>query len=98
MSVRDTLAPSYINESSKKSRSIADNGERYKHNRYLFFKENYIFSPLAFETLGCIGPETKQFIGKLNSLMRLASGETHFKDYLFQLLFRVAIQQVFWQH
>src|ERR1700744_6253921 len=34
VTVRDTLAPSYMNESSKKSRSIADNAERYKHNHY----------------------------------------------------------------
>lgn len=34
VTVRDTLAPSYVNESSKKAGSIADNAERYKHNHY----------------------------------------------------------------
>ena len=92
VTIRDTLAASYINESSKKSRSIADNAERYKHNHYLFLKENYIFTPLAFETLGCMGPETKQFIGKLGSLMRIASGGTRSKDYLLQKI-SIAIQR-----
>src|ERR1700761_3661853 len=82
----------FINESSKKSRSIADNAERYKHNHYLFLKENYIFTPLAFETLGCMGPETQQFIGKLGSLMRIASRETRSKDYLLQKI-SIAIQR-----
>lgn len=37
----DTLAASYINESSKKSRSIADRAE---HNHYKSLKENYLLT------------------------------------------------------
>lgn len=92
VTIRDTLAPSYISESSKKSRSIADNAERYKHNHYRQLKENYLFTPLAFESLGCMGPETKKFIGKLGSLMRVASGEPRSTDYLLQKI-SIAIQR-----
>ena len=35
VTIRDTLAPSYISESSKHSGSVADNAERAKHNHYL---------------------------------------------------------------
>ncbi len=41
VTIRDTLAPSYISESSKKSGSIADKAERFKHNHYRRLKENY---------------------------------------------------------
>ena len=51
VTVRDTLAPSYVSESSKKARSIAERAERYKHNHYRKLKENYLFTPLAFESL-----------------------------------------------
>lgn len=52
VTVRDTLAASFINESSKKSRSIADKAEIHKHNYYRVLKENYLLTPIAFESLG----------------------------------------------
>jgi len=92
VTVRDTLAPSYINETSKKSGSIAENAERLKHNHYRKLKENYLFTPLAFESLGSMGPETKIFIDLLGSKMRNASGESRSKDYLLQKI-SIAIQR-----
>lgn len=92
VTVRDTLAPSYINESSKKSRSIAEKAERLKHNHYIHLKENYLFTPIAFESLGCMGPETKIFIEKLGLKMKAASGESRSTDYLLQKV-SIAIQR-----
>jgi len=92
VTVRDTLAPSYINETSKKARSIAEKAERLKHNHYRKLKENYLFTPLAFESLGCMGPETKKFVMKLGSLMKKASGEKRSTDYLLQRI-SIAIQR-----
>ena len=86
------MAPLYVSESSKKARSIAERAERYKHNHYRKLKENYLFTPLAFESLGCMGPETKQFIDKLGSLLRTASGDKRAKDYLLQRI-SIAIQR-----
>jgi len=92
VTVRDTLAPSYVNESSKKAGAIADNAERYKHNHYRNLKENYIFTPIAFESLGSMGPETKKFIKNLGAAMRTASGESRSMDYLLQKV-SIAIQR-----
>ena len=89
---RDTLASSYINQSSKKAGSIADNAERFKHNHYICLKDNYLFTPIAFESLGSMGPETKTFIKKLGSLMHRASGEPRSMDYLLQKV-SIAIQR-----
>jgi len=92
VTIRDTLAPSHINESSKKSGSIAEKAERLKHNHYIDLKENYLFTPIAFESLGCMGPETKKFVNKLGSLMKSASGEPRSTDYLLQKI-SIAIQR-----
>lgn len=92
VTVRNTLAHSYINESSKKACSVADKAERYKHNHYILLKENHLFTPIAFESLGCMGPETRIFIKKLGSLMKKASGEPRSMDYLLQKL-SIAIQR-----
>ena len=92
VTIRDTLAPSYINQSSKKSGSIADNAKRFKHNHYIRLKENYLFTPIAFESLGSMGPEKSTFIKKLGSLMRKASGEPRSMDYLLQKV-SIAIQR-----
>ena len=92
VTVRDTLAPSYIRESSKKAGSIAEKAERFKHNHYRKLKENYLFTPLAFESLGCMGPETKKFVNKLGSLIRAATGEKRSTDYLLQRI-SIAIQR-----
>ena len=80
VTIRDTLAPSYIHESSKHSGSVADNAERAKHNHYLKLKENYLFTPIAFETLGSMGPETKELIKKLGNMMKRSTGEAKSKD------------------
>ncbi len=53
-----TLAPSHFNEPLKKAGAIPDNAERHKHNRYRNLEENYIFTPIAFESLGSMGPIT----------------------------------------
>ena len=92
VTVRDTLAPSYVNESSKKAGAIADNAERNKHNHYRLLKENYLLTPIAFESLGSMGPETRTFIKKLGSLMKKASGESRSMDYLLQKV-SIAIQR-----
>ena len=92
VTIKVTLAPSYIHESSKHSGSVADNAERAKHNHYLKLKENYLFTPIAFETLGSMGPETKEFIKKLGNMMKRSTGEAKSKDYLLQRI-SIAIQR-----
>ena len=69
-----------------------EKAERFKHNHYRKLKENYLFTPLAFESLGCMGPETKKFVNKLGSLIRAATGEKRSTDYLLQRI-SIAIQR-----
>ena len=88
----DTPAASHLRWSSVKCSSVADNAERDKHNHYTDLKIQYIFTPLAFETFGAVGPETSVFLKKLGKLMAINSGEPRSLDFLLQHI-AVAIQR-----
>lgn len=92
VTVRDTLAPSYIHLSSVNAGAVADLAERKKHNHYIKLKENHLFTPIAFESLGCCGPETKEFLSDLGKRLRTATGEPRSLDYLYQKI-SIAIQR-----
>lgn len=92
VTIRDTLAKSYLNISSSNAGAVADLAERKKHNHYVKFKENYLFTPIAFESMGSVGPETKKFLISLGLLMKKASGESRSLDYLLQKV-SIAIQR-----
>ena len=84
VTVRDTLAKSYVSISSSKAGAVADLAERKKHNHYVALKQNHLFTPIAFESLGSCGPETKVFLVSLGKMMKKASGECKSLDYLLQ--------------
>ena len=92
VTVVDTVAPSYLKWSSVRSGLVADNAERDKHNNYTDLKTQYIFTPLAFESFGSIGPETSIFLKKLGKLMSRNSGEPRSLDFLLQKV-SIAIQR-----
>ena len=63
--------------------------------RFLWFvrqKCQYIFTPLAFESFGAVGPETSVFLKELGKRMARNSGEPRSLDYLLQRI-SVAIQR-----
>jgi len=92
VTVRDTLAQSYLSISSTKAGAVADQAERRKHNHYVGLKENHLFKPIAFESLGSCGPETKAFLVVLGKMMKKASGEKKSLDYLLQKI-SISIQR-----
>lgn len=75
VTVVDTVAPSYLKCSTVLGGAVADNAERDKHNNYIDLKSQYIFTPLAFESFGAVGPETSVFLKKLGKLMEKNTGE-----------------------
>jgi len=92
VTVRDTLAPSYIHLSSLNAGAVADLAERKKQNYYLQLKEHYWFTPIAFESLGSCGPETKEFLAVLGKRLKRATGEPRSLDFLYQKI-SIAIQR-----
>lgn len=61
-----------------------DNAERHKHNKHLALKENYSFTAIAFETLGCMSPETKKFIQRSGALLKNTTEKPRSRDFLLQ--------------
>lgn len=49
-----------------------------------YIKEHHLFRPTAFESLGCCGPETKEFLADLGKRVRNACGESGSLDYVYQ--------------
>ena len=92
VTVVDTVASSNVMMTSNKYGAAADQAESNKHNHYIDLKQNYIFTPLAFESLGSVGPETELFLKKLGKLMKRNSGEPRSLDYLVQRI-SIAIQR-----
>lgn len=90
--VVNTVAASYLSRTSTKSGEAGDQAERSKHNNYIDLKEQYHFTPLAFETIGSIGPETEVFLKKLGKLMKNHTGEPRSLDFLLQRI-SIAIQR-----
>lgn len=90
--VRNTLASSYLHSSSKISGSIAEEAEIYKHNHYIELKNNYNFTPVAFETLGPMGPDTRAFLTCLGNLIQNETGDNRSLNFLLQKI-SISIQR-----
>lgn len=80
VTIVDTVAATYLNSTSTASGAAADQAERNKHNEYIDLKNQYHFTPLAFETFGSIGPETEAFLKQLGKRMKQNTGEPRSLD------------------
>lgn len=90
--VRNTLANSYLHSTSKKAGSAAEDAERTKHNNYRDLKNLYNFTPVAFESLGPMGSDTKSFLTELGKILRKETGEQRSLDFLLQKI-SISIQR-----
>lgn len=87
------VVPTYLSLTSSFCGSAADLAERHKHNDYIDLKQKFIFTPLAFEYFGVMGPETKEFKKVLGKIMSRESGEPRSLDILHQRI-SIVIQLV----
>lgn len=89
----DTLAASYLNATSKKAGSAAERACKHKHDHYTQIKSsNFLFTGLAFETLGPWCNETKLFIDTVGKMLIEESGDIRAKNFLCNRI-SLAIQQ-----
>lgn len=65
VTVSDTLAPSYIDRSSKEVGFVANQAEQRKRNKYAEVSSSFIFAPVGMETLGVWGKAAKEFLKEL---------------------------------
>jgi len=90
----DTLAPSYIDVSSKSRGKVAEKAATRKRWLYkeIIEKENLLFVPFAIETLGPICKDGHKFINEIARKIEDVTGESRSKNFLIQRL-SIALQR-----
>ena len=88
----DTFAPSYVDSAARDAGSVALQAEVRKKHKYVELSAIHNFTPVAIETSGVFGPETRDFIFNLASRIRSITHEDKAHHYLIQQL-SVAIQK-----
>jgi hypothetical protein len=82
--VVNSLADSYVATCAITSGGAAEIAVTRKMIKYTELASSYIFVPLAFETLGCIAPQSCDFIKDLGRRLSAASGDIRKSLFLFQ--------------
>ena len=82
----DTLAASYLLDTSVAAGAAAEIAATRKRSKYLELSNTYEFVPLALETLGPINAAGTDFIRLLGRNLTLVSGDPRETTYLFQRL------------
>ena len=82
----DTLAASYVCETSQEAGKSALKAEQGKLSKYNPLATRYIFMPVANETLGSWAPMGLKFIQEVGSRIAETTGERKSTSYLFQSL------------
>ena len=88
---QDTFAPSYSASATSEAGAVAALAEERKIAEYADLSQMHHFSPVAVETTGVFGPQTKTFIKDLGHRITQATGEEAATTYLIQKL-SVAVQ------
>ena len=88
----DTLANSYLKETSKRAGSAAEKAEKAKLNKYEEIEKDYYMVPIAVETFGAWGPESARLIKSIGKKIQDHTGEKRSTFFLFQSI-SMAIQR-----
>jgi hypothetical protein len=92
VTVSDTLASSYLSATSVTAGSAAELACTRKEHKYSELSNNYLFIPLAFESLGSVASKTLIFLRDLGRRLTGASEDSRETAFLFQRL-SIAIQR-----
>jgi len=84
--VADTLANSYVSHGSSKYGCAADLAETLKRAKDVNLGEDYIFTPIAFETLGGPGKLTRAFLNDVKKRLKEGTGTSIAGGYFMQQL------------
>ena len=88
----DTLALSYRAHAIQEQGKVAAAAEERKSEKYRGLPPGHMFSPIAIETLGAIGPKSLALLKEFRRRIRAESGEPKSTEYLLQRL-SVAVQR-----
>jgi len=88
----DTFAQSYRAHATLEPGKVAAVAEDRKSEKYRGLPSGHIFSPVAIESLGAIGPKSLTLLRELGRRISLESGDPKSTEYLLQRL-SVAVQR-----
>ena len=90
----DTLAPSHLNQSTLAAGSAAVKAEANKRLKYLELANSgdYIFPPIAVDTLGAWGPSALAFCAEICRRIAARTGDTRATSFLRQRM-DIAVQR-----
>ena len=71
----DTMAMSYRGLATQSAGSVAGAAEERKVTKYSHLGSSYQFQPIAVETLGSLGPQSRVFVKELGRRIGFKSGE-----------------------
>ena len=88
----DTLASSYIKETSNRPGAAAEKAEKLKLSKYEEISKDYLMVPIAVETFGAWGPEGVHLIKSIGQKIQNLTGEKRSTFFLFQSI-SMAVQR-----
>lgn len=80
----DTMAPSYVSQTSKTAGAQANNAEKNKERKYKTIIASHVFLGFAVETMGPFSDGTLRFVNELGKLLNIASGDARSKSFFIQ--------------
>ena len=87
----DTFAISHRPYATQGAGKVAEHTEDRKADKYQDLPPSHIFTPMAVETMGAIGPRSVAFLRQLGSRIARETGEPRSTDFLLQRI-SVAVQ------
>ena len=82
----DTFADSHRGQATHGAGYVAEQAEERKSSKYAHLAPTYLFQPVAIETIGAIGPQSRVFLRELGRRVAKETGEAKSTSYLFQRL------------
>jgi len=86
VTVVSTLADSCLHSTSHSAGSAAETASNRKETKYSFLPLDFIFQPVAIETLGPLNTSALNFLSKVGRRLTSLSGDSRETSFLFQRL------------
>ena len=86
VTVVSTLADSYLHSTSHSADSAAETASNRKETKYSSLPSDYIFQPVAIETLGSLNASGLNFLSEVGRRLTSLSGDSRETSFLFQRL------------
>jgi len=78
------VIPSYVDRASHEAGAAAEMAASRKEDKYVDLGADYIFEPIAVETLGVFNASARHLLADLGRRISINTGEATETNYLFQ--------------